>query len=172
MPTISSPAAVVLFGGLAVASALDFRTRRIPNALTAAMAASGVALAAMHISGISVSASVLGMLVGALLMLPGHVLGATGGGDVKLMGAVGAFVGPALVVTAFLATAVAGGVLALVVAARRGRVNATLAHTSRLVTGGRAAKPLIEATGPANRFAYGPAIAIGTLLVVFGQLRG
>jgi prepilin peptidase CpaA len=91
---------------------------------------------------------------------------------VKLMGAVGAFVGPTLVITAFLATAVAGGVLALVVAARRGRVGATLARTGRLVTDRKSAQPLIQGAGGANRFAYGPAIAIGTLLVVFGQLRG
>ena len=45
-------------------------------------------------------------------MMPGHVLGATGAGDVKFMAAVGAIVGPALVVSAFLFTAVAGGVLA------------------------------------------------------------
>ncbi len=42
-------------------------------------------------------------------MMPGHVLGATGAGDVKLMAAVGAIVGPAMVVTAFLFTAIAGG---------------------------------------------------------------
>ena len=40
--------------------------------------------------------------VGFALMLPGHMLGATGAGDVKFMAAVGAIVGPALVVSAFL----------------------------------------------------------------------
>jgi prepilin peptidase CpaA len=162
----------VLAAGLTAASALDFRTRRIPNVLTAGMAVTGVALSLTHVSGVSPAASVLGIVVGILLMLPGHLLGATGGGDVKLMGAVGAFVGPVLVITAFLATAIAGGVLALVVAARRGRVGATLTHTGQLVTDRKSAQPLIEAAGPVNRFAYGPAIAIGTLLVVFGQLRG
>ena len=49
-------------------------------------------------------------------MLPGHALGATGAGDVKLMAAVGAIVGPGMVLRAFLFTAVAGGVLALAVA--------------------------------------------------------
>lgn len=163
---------MVLAAGLTTATALDFWSRRIPNELTAAMAATGVALAATHVNGISLAASLVGMSLGVLLMLPGHVFGATGAGDVKLMGAVGAFIGPSLVFTAFLATAIAGGVLALIVAARRGRMTATLAHTSRLVTDRRTAKPLIDATGAANRFAYGPAITIGTLVAVFGQLRG
>ena len=66
-------------------------------------------------------------MFGFALMLPGHVLGATGAGDVKLMAAVGAIVGPAVVLKAFLFTAVAGGVLAVAVALRRRRLAATLA---------------------------------------------
>ena len=100
------------------ATVVDIRTRRIPNELTAAMAGIGVGLSAAGVSGISVWASMLGFVIGLALMMPGHVLGATGAGDVKLMAAVGAIVGPALVVTAFLFTAVAGGVLAVVVAAQ------------------------------------------------------
>ena len=115
------------------ATVVDIRTRRIPNELTAAMAGIGVGLSAAGVSGISVWASMLGFVIGLALMMPGHVLGATGAGDVKLMAAVGAIVGPALVVTAFLFTAVAGGVLAVVVAARRRRLSATLAGTGRLV---------------------------------------
>ena len=62
-------------------------------------------------------------------MLPGHALGATGAGDVKFMAAVGAIVGPALVVSAFLFTAVAGGVLALGGGSQAKRLAATLAGT-------------------------------------------
>ena len=66
------------------------------------MAGVGVGLAASHASGISLGASIAGFLVGLALMMPGHMLGATGAGDVKFMAAVGAIVGPALVVSAFL----------------------------------------------------------------------
>lgn len=163
---------MLLAAGLTVASALDFRTRRIPNKLTAAMAVTGLALSVLRVSHLSPLSAFLGIVVGMLLMLPGHVLGATGAGDVKLMGAVGAFMGPWPVTMAFIATAIAGGVLALIVAARRGRIGSTLERTGLLVTNRGLAKPLIESTGKANRFAYAPAIAIGTLIVVFGQLRG
>ena len=120
---------------MTAATIVDIRTRRIPNELTAALAGIGLGLSAAGVSGIPVWASMLGFVVGLALMMPGHVLGATGAGDVKLMAAVGAIVGPALVVTAFLFTAVAGGVLAVVVAARRRRLSATLAGTGRLVAG-------------------------------------
>jgi prepilin peptidase CpaA len=156
----------VLAVGLVLATAIDLRSRRIPNQLTAAMAAAGLGFAAGGISGISVAASIGGIVLGLLLMLPGYALGATGAGDVKLMAAVGAIVGPPLVVWAFICTALAGGVIALIVAVRRRRLGATLAGTGRLVAAPRAAHKEIEAATAARRFAYGPAIAIGSLIAV------
>ncbi|MEO6213711.1 MAG: prepilin peptidase, partial [Vicinamibacterales bacterium] len=93
-------------------------------------------------------------------------LGATGAGDVKLMAAVGAIVGPSVVISAFLFTSVAGGVLALIVATRRKRLAATLAGTGRLVTTPGTAPQQIRGASVASRFAYGPAIAIGSLIAV------
>lgn len=157
---------MVLAAGLAAATVTDLRSRRIPNEVTAAMTGIGVALAAGGTSGVSIGASVAGLCLGLLLMMPGYALGATGAGDVKLMGAVGAIVGPAMVLSAFLFTAVAGGVLAVIVAARRNRLGATLARTGRLVAAPAAAPGEIKAATGASRFAYGPAIAIGSVLAV------
>jgi len=147
-----------------VATVLDIRTRRIPNALTAAMTSVGIGFAASGASGISIGASLLGFVIGLALMLPGHALGATGAGDVKLMAAVGSIVGPALVVTAFLFTAVAGGVLAVIVAVRRRRLGVTLAGTARMIATPVDTCREIQAAAPASRFAYGPAIAVGSVL--------
>ena len=107
-----------------------------------------------------------GLLAGLLLMMPGHLIGATGAGDVKLMAAIGAVVGPGMVVRAFLYTAVAGGIFAVAVAARRGLLAETLYGTQRLVTAPSAARQTIESPSRANRFAYGPAIAVGTLVAM------
>jgi prepilin peptidase CpaA len=155
---------VALAGGLVVATVIDLRTRRIPNGLTAAMAGIGVGLAASGVSGISLAAAFVGFALGLALMLPGHLLGATGAGDVKLMAAVGAIVGPGMVVSAFLFTAVAGGVLAVIVAVRRQRLSATIAGTARLVSTPREAREELKSATPCSRFAYGPAIAVGSLV--------
>lgn len=130
------------------------------------MAVSGLALAAAGLTGVTVVAALMGMVLGLLLMMPGYALGATGAGDVKLMAAVGAIVGPPLVLSAFVCTALTGGVLAIVVAVRRRRLGATLAQTGRLVAAPGAAPMEIKAATPASRFAYGPAIAIGSMVAV------
>ena len=64
----------VLAAGLAAAVVIDLRSRRIPNLLTAAMAVLGVGLAATGSSGLTVTASTVGMGLGLVLMLPGHLL--------------------------------------------------------------------------------------------------
>ena len=148
---------------------IDIRTRRIPNALTATMAGVGFGLAASGLSGVSVLASVAGFALGFALMLPGHALGATGAGDVKLMAAVGAMVGPATVLTAFAFSAIAGGVLALGIAIRRRRLRATLTGTGKLIVVPTGAKQQIQSANASSRFAYGPAIAIGSVLALLAK---
>jgi prepilin peptidase CpaA len=163
---VSKAALAVLAVGLVAATVIDIRTRRIPNELTAGMAALGIALAVSGTSGLSGAGSIIGICFGLLLMMPGYTLGATGAGDVKLMAGVGAIVGPALVLSAFLFTAIAGGVLALIVAIRRQRLAATLAGTGRLMAAPGSAAGDIKAASSVRRFAYGPAIAIGSMLAV------
>ena len=161
---VSNPAFIALATGALVATVVDIRERRIPNLLTGSMAAVGVALAAAGWSGVSVGASLAGMLAGLLLMLPGHALGATGAGDVKFMAAVGAVLGVHVIGNAFLFTALAGGVLAIAVAIRRRRLRTTLSGTSRLIASPGGARQELQGAAKASRFAYGPAIAIGSLL--------
>ena len=169
MLKITSASFVVLAAGLIVATVVDLRTRRIPNVLTGSMAGAGLGLAAFGLGGISVGAAVLGCLIGLVLMLPGHMLGATGAGDVKLMAAVGSLLGPLVVVNAVLFTAVAGGALAVIVAIQRQRLGTTLAGTGRMLAAPADVKREIAAGAPASRFAYGPAIAVGSLLAAVMQ---
>jgi prepilin peptidase CpaA len=154
--------------GMGAAAIIDLRTRRIPNLLTASLAAIGIGIAAAGFGRVGVGAAVLGCVLGLAFMLPGHIFGATGAGDVKLLAAAGALVGPADTLYAFLYTAVAGGALALIVALSRRRLHATLDATARLVRGASDAVSEIEAPTTDNRFAYAPAIAIGVLVVALG----
>lgn len=156
---------IVAVAALGLAASIhDVRTRRIPNRLTSAGAALGFLMAITGLTTHTASASLAGLVLGVLLMLPGHVFGATGAGDVKLLGAMGAIVGPGPIVRAFLYSAIAGGALAAMYAAGRGRLAATVRGTSRLVTSPAAGGRLVRDARAHNTFPYGPAISIGCLL--------
>jgi prepilin peptidase CpaA len=159
--------AVVVCSGACIA-AIDLRTRRIPNLATVTVAGLGLGLSASGASGHTALAAVAGLALGFVLMLPGHLFGATGAGDVKLFAAMGTLLGPGAVVTAFLYTAIAGGLLAFVIAARRRRLSETVSGVAGLVTTAGANATQIEAPTRHNRFAYAPAIAVGTLLAALG----
>jgi prepilin peptidase CpaA len=121
LPLASSSAVLaILVAGTGIGAAIDLATRRIPNGVVVTTALGGFAAAAGGVSDISVGASLLGLGVGLVVMLPGHLLGGTGAGDVKLFGAVGAIVGVERILWAFCYTAIAGGVVALLWALYQG----------------------------------------------------
>jgi prepilin peptidase CpaA len=156
----------VVIAGAGTASVVDVIGRRIPNAISFATAAAGVTLAVTGASGVTVTSSLLGLALGCLLMLPGHVLGATGAGDVKLFAAAGAVMGAAQVVEAFLCVAIVGGVFAAGVAWWRGRFTRTIVYMGQLCGQPVRARAAIESPREHNRFPYGPAIAVGCVLAV------
>ena len=149
-------------------AALDLQTRRVPNWLTLGITAMGITLAASHWTDRSIAASLGGFAIGLLVMLPGHIVGATGAGDVKLFAAVGTLLGPAGIAAAFVYTAIFGGALALTVAVLRGRLHHTLQETATLVVTGGANVAQIERPSANNRFAYAPAIALGAFVAALG----
>jgi prepilin peptidase CpaA len=169
LPTLSNTlvvAALVAIG--AVSTVIDLRTRRVPNRLTLTVALGGLALAAGGFSGVPLKSALLGMLLGLVLMLPGHVIGATGAGDVKLFAATGTLLGPAAVGTAFIYTLLAGGALAIAAAVYRRRLAATVGRAVMLIRSGGANTADIEGPSINNRFAYAPAIALGTIAAALG----
>ena len=140
----------------------------MPNWLTLGIAVAGLTLAATRVSGLSLAGAFAGLALGLAVMLPGHLIGATGAGDVKLLAAFGTMLGPKATVLAFIYAAIAGGVLAVIVAVQRRTLEVTVARTAMLVRSRGANVAEIEQTSSDNRFAYAPAIAIGALVAALG----
>jgi len=147
------------------AAVIDLRTRRVPNALTCASAAAGLVLACTGAGRVGLVASIAGGCIGLALMLPGYLFGGTGGGDVKLLAAIGTLLGPRATLTAFIGAAIAGGVIAFGLALYRGRLGATLQRLSRIGRAGATAREDAGARAD-HTFAYAPAIAFGALAAV------
>lgn len=152
--------------GLGTAAVVDIRHRRIPNVVCVATAIAGLTLAMVGLSSITVASALAGLAFGFLMMLPGHVFGATGAGDVKLFAAAGTLLGSGRIVTAFLFVAIAGGILAVAIAIRRGRFGRTVGLTARLLGRPDKLKTEIESPAEHNKFSYGPAIAIGCVVAM------
>ncbi len=102
-----------------VACLYDVSSSRIPNALTFTAASLAILFHVLAPSGAGWSHALLGLFVGLLVFFPLFALGAMGAGDVKLMAAVGAWIGATSILYVALYGSVAGGVLALIVALRQ-----------------------------------------------------
>ena len=161
--------AVLVIGAGMAATVVDIQRRRVPNVLTMGIASVGLLLAMAGFGTVTIGGALGGLALGLALLMPAHIFGATGAGDVKLLAAFGALLGPADVFDAFLRAAILGGVMALTVALWRGRLRETVYGTAMLVTTrSRTAAALIEHPAANNRFPYAPAIACGAVLVVLG----
>jgi len=155
-----------------VACAWDLRTRRIPNILTFGAAGAGL-LFHLVVGGMSGGAeSAAGWIVGVALMFALYALGGLGAGDVKLLGALGAWLGPVEVAWVVLFTGMAGGILALVVAATHGYLRQACRNLWSLLAYWRLAgiRPMAELTldtsrGP--RLAYATSILAGTVVALW-----
>jgi prepilin peptidase CpaA len=79
----------------AVAVCTDMRWRRIPNGLTVPALIAGIIFNVWaHGATDGSSVALKGLAVGLVLLLPLFMLGGMGGGDVKLIACIGAWVGP------------------------------------------------------------------------------
>jgi prepilin peptidase CpaA len=159
--------------GVAVGAAVcDLSTRRIPNVLTF-----GAALAALAIRGYAdgwsgIGSSCAGWLVGVACFFPFFALGGMGAGDVKLLGALGAWLGPLAAVWVALYGSIAGGVIAIVVAMWSGYLQRAVANLWALlmfwrVAGVKPAPELMLAAQNGPRLAYAVPVLAGLMMTVW-----
>ena len=108
------------------AAVFDVRQHRIPNWLTYPGIVLGVVLRGVLFGWKGLGGAGEGLLLAGGIMFLFYAVRAMGAGDVKLMAAIGSLVGPGQAIVVLLATAICGGVMAIVYAVYRGRMWATL----------------------------------------------
>lgn len=118
---------------LAWAAVQDVRTRKIRNWLTLSLAWSGLLGAMLAVGPIGPTQSVMGLLAGFALPFVLFAIGALGGGDVKLLAGVGAWLGPVGVLAVFLLASIVGLVLVLTQSLLQGRVTVLFRNSAVLL---------------------------------------
>jgi len=104
----------------------DIRERKILNVVVGPAIVAGIILNVYEFGIEGLLFSLQGAGLGLILLLVPFILGGFGAGDVKLLAAIGALKGPGFVFAAFLGAGLAGGVLAVLVLIRQGRLVATV----------------------------------------------
>ncbi len=159
---------------IAIAAYTDWRWRLIKNKLTFPAIALGLLLNFLSSGWPGLTFALLGLAVGFGLMMIPFVFGQMGGGDVKLMTALGSLLGAYAIMNVFLYTTLAGGLLAFGFAVFRKRGLETLRQSWQLAKGVLIYQTLPEkqsAPEPADTMPYGLAIAVGTLaFLVLGNI--
>jgi prepilin peptidase CpaA len=160
-----------LIGAVLVASvgaASDIRSARIPNWLTYTSLAAALVLRSAALGWAGLKSGAVGILVAGGIFLVLFMMGAMGGGDLKLMASVGAWVGSDNVISVLLAAAFAGGFLAVVQIVFGRQRRQTLWNLLELIrfrlTSGLQPHPLLNVREPGSeRVPYGLAIAMATV---------
>jgi prepilin peptidase CpaA len=171
MRTSAVVSVVVVIVGL-LACVTDVRSRRIPNSLTFGAAGAALLFHLLIDGPAGIAIAVAGWATGLMLFLPFFLLRGMGAGDVKLLAALGAWLGPFQVIWLALFAAIAGGVLALVVAVTRGHTRTMFRNVGSMLLFWYVAGPrpvpeqtLERSTSP--RLAYAIPIFVGTVITLW-----
>jgi prepilin peptidase CpaA len=159
--------------GIALAAVVwDLSSGRIPNLLTFGAALVALLVHAYMGGWTAVGMSLAGWAAGVALFFPFFALGGMGAGDVKLLGAIGAWLGTFAVVWVALFSSIAGGVMALGIALASGYLTQAIVNIFGLLTYWRVVGPrpspaltLANHTGP--RLAYAVPMFAGLMVTLW-----
>lgn len=157
-------------------SVFDVKSRRIPNFITFPAFLFGLALH-LALGGWKqlLTALAAGVICGAVFLIF-YIAGGMGAGDVKLIMAVGCIAGLSHVAYLLVLTAISGGVMAVVYAMARGRLQETIMNVGELASHhrqeGLQPHPDLNVKNAATlRLPYALAIAGGSLLTLYFQIQ-
>jgi prepilin peptidase CpaA len=181
--TLENWPVLVICVGMLAAAIIDWWKFKVPNKLTYPLIFSGWLLGIANNFGLEAGeggfgAAVAGTVLGFLLLLPIYSIGGMGAGDVKMTMGFGAWIGafygaqegPWIILYAFCAGAIVGGVIALVMIAARGNYRNNVQHLREIMADLFKLSKIGQASAKANarrprwhRLPYGVPLCIGFL---------
>jgi prepilin peptidase CpaA len=157
-----------------VAAWTDWRSRRIPNWLTVPALFLGIGVNTLATGWAGAKEAVLGAGLGLGLLLPFVLLRSLGGGDWKLIGALGAFLGPLRLITVLAITVLTAGVMAVLVIVWKRRIGQTLRNLAHMLASLftlRLPGPELSLDNPDSlKIPFGVAVAVAVVLYTVRQV--
>jgi len=161
---------VLLMFVLIIAGIYDLLYHKIPNWLTFPSMIVGISFYTGFKGLDGFLLSISGLVVGIAVLIIPYLFGGTGAGDVKLMGAVGAFLGAKGVFIAFLATSIVGGIYAIALLALHGYLKEAFKRYWAILKTFIFTKKFIYVPPSKGeekpKLRYGVAIALGTIISI------
>jgi prepilin peptidase CpaA len=174
----------VLVPGILYASWTDYTQRRVPNWLNAALATLGLAAQGLAFGwyqhGVGgVGWGLLGLTVGLGVLILPWLMHGMGAGDVKLMAAIGCWLGPWLALLSFAVGGIIGGAVAVVMIYTSGRTVHAYTNLQTIFAKFRCLETAFGEFGGAKTFGdtsqllpYGVPLSVGTIGVLLTYYFG
>lgn len=169
----------ILIPGILVASWIDYSQKRVPNWLNLSLIVVGFIVQGMCFGAQGLATGGWGMLVGFGVLIIPWLMHGMGAGDVKLMAAIGVWLGPALTAYAFILGAGIGALIAMVMIVSTGRLRMACANMGIIVAKCSNPQTLFSEFGSAKSFGrtsqllpYGVPLTAGTLLILAAKMFG
>ena len=169
MTTLTTGAALIIG---AAACITDLHSRRIPNWLTFGAAATALAFHFADAGQAGAQQAAAGWATGLFMFMPLFLLGGMGAGDVKLLAALGAWLGPSAAFWMAIYASMTGGVLAVIVSLRHNYLGTALKNVGALgkfwwLVGIRPMSSLTLERGTGPRLAYAVPVFLGMVMTIW-----
>ena len=169
----------MLVPGILLASWIDYSQRRVPNWLNLSLIVAGFCAQGLYFGASGLAAGGLGLLIGFGLLIIPWMMHGMGAGDVKLMAAIGVWLGPLFTFYAFGMGALIGGLAAAVMIVSTGRLRMACANLGLILAKCSSRQTLFSEFGSAHSFGttsqllpYGVPLTAGTLMLLAAKSFG
>ena len=169
----------ILIPGILLASWIDYSQRRVPNWLNALLIVMGFIVQACYFGTTGLSTGAWGLLTGFGLLIIPWLMHGMGAGDVKLMAAIGVWLGPLLTLYSFALGAIIGGITAVVMILSTGRLRMACVNIGVILAKCTTPHAVFSEVGSAKSFGitsqllpYGVPLTAGTLIILAAKMFG
>jgi prepilin peptidase CpaA len=165
--------AAVLIPFVLVASYVDYAQRKVPNIINGTLLLLGISAQMIWFGGWGLLNAALGVVAGFVPLFLVWMMRGMGAGDVKLMAAIGAWMGWELCLWSFAIGAILGGLIALVMIVVGKRLDSALVNLRTIGEKMSDRKTVFSDFGSVESFGattqklpYGVPLTMGTLIVL------